>query len=564
MAPLKGLATPIAHFLRQEATRSNLKTLGRLLLVLLVIVAVYSLIFHLLMLREGREHSWFTGIYWTLTVMSTLGFGDITFTTDLGRVFSMMVLLTGTIFMLILLPFSFIRFFYAPWMEAQAEARALRDVPETVSGHVLLTHYDAVTATLIRKLNEYHYPYFLLVPTLGEAMRLHNKGLKVVVGDLDNPNVYRRLRVERAAMVATTASDPVNTHVAFTVHDLAENVPIAAVADDPASADILELAGCSYVLQVAEMLGQSLARRTHGSDGRAHLVGNYGDLQIAETTVTGTPLVGKTLEEIGLRRELKLNVVGVWDRGVFETARPETVVRESTVLVMAGTKEQLEQYDERHRMFRVTEAPTTIIGGGRVGRAAARTLADRGLSYRIVEQNPEVVGDTEEFVAGNAAELEVLKAAGIDDAPAVIITTHDDDINVYLTIYCRRLRPDIQIISRVALARNISTLHRAGADFVMSYASMGANAIFNFLKHGDAVALAEGLDVFKVEMPASLAGRTIVEAGIRRISGCTVVALEIHGATQIGPSPHRPLPRAANIILIGSAEGQEKFLRTYL
>ncbi len=409
MAPLKGLATPIAHFLRQEATRGNLKALGRLLLLLLVMVAVYSLIFHVLMLREGREYSWFTGVYWTLTVMSTLGFGDVTFTTDLGRVFSMMVLMTGTIYMLILLPFSFIRFFYTPWMEAQAEARALRDVPENISGHVVMTHYDAVTATLIRKLDEYHYPYFLLVPSLGEAMRLHDKGLNVVVGELDNPKAYRRVRVEQAAMVATTASDPVNTHVAFTVRGLAENVPIAAVADDPASADILELSGCSYVLQIAEMLGQSLARRTHGSDGRAHLVGSYGDLQIAETTVTGTPMVGRTLEEGGLRRELKLNVVGVWDRGVFETARPATVVRESTVLVMAGTKEQLEQFDERYRIFRVTEAPTTIIGGGRVGRAAARTLAERGLSYRIVEQNPEVVGESEEFVTGNAAELEVLK-----------------------------------------------------------------------------------------------------------------------------------------------------------
>nr|MBF0222247.1 hypothetical protein [Desulfobulbaceae bacterium] len=36
------------------------------------------------MMYEGREFSWITGFYWTLTVMSTLGFGDITFQTDLG------------------------------------------------------------------------------------------------------------------------------------------------------------------------------------------------------------------------------------------------------------------------------------------------------------------------------------------------------------------------------------------------------------------------------------------------------------------------------------------------
>jgi hypothetical protein len=126
---LRSFAAQFADFLRKDTARKNLRALVRLLAVLAVLVAVYSMIFHVLMLREGREFSWFTGIYWTLTVMSTLGFGDITFHSDLGRVFSMWVLVTGTVYMLILLPFSFIRFFYAPWVEARSEARALRRVP---------------------------------------------------------------------------------------------------------------------------------------------------------------------------------------------------------------------------------------------------------------------------------------------------------------------------------------------------------------------------------------------------------------------------------------------------
>ncbi|MBW2282947.1 MAG: two pore domain potassium channel family protein, partial [Deltaproteobacteria bacterium] len=93
---MKALAAQLVHFLRKETSRKNLRTLARLLLVLAAIVVVYSVIFHVLMMREGRQFSWFTGIYWTLTVMSTLGFGDITFHSDLGRVFSMGVLLTGT------------------------------------------------------------------------------------------------------------------------------------------------------------------------------------------------------------------------------------------------------------------------------------------------------------------------------------------------------------------------------------------------------------------------------------------------------------------------------------
>ena len=101
---MKALSAQLGHFLRKETTRKNLRALARLLVVLAAIVVIYGVIFHVLMLREGREFSWFTGIYWTLTVMSTLGFGDITFHSDLGRFFSTMVLLTGTVYMLILLP----------------------------------------------------------------------------------------------------------------------------------------------------------------------------------------------------------------------------------------------------------------------------------------------------------------------------------------------------------------------------------------------------------------------------------------------------------------------------
>ncbi|MCB1124450.1 MAG: potassium channel protein, partial [Verrucomicrobiae bacterium] len=104
------------YLMHNRTQRRNLMILVRLLLVLFGLICIYSVLFHVLMAREGNDHTWATGFYWTLTVMSTLGFGDITFHTDLGRVFSMVVLGTGMIFLLVLLPFTFIEFFYAPWM----------------------------------------------------------------------------------------------------------------------------------------------------------------------------------------------------------------------------------------------------------------------------------------------------------------------------------------------------------------------------------------------------------------------------------------------------------------
>ena len=115
----------LSYFFQRESTKRNVRQLLKFLLVLTVLVVVYSVLFHFIMEAEGKHHSWITGVYWTLTVMSTLGFGDITFQTDLGRAFSIVVLLSGMIFLLTLLPFMFIKFFYAPWIEAESPGSQL-------------------------------------------------------------------------------------------------------------------------------------------------------------------------------------------------------------------------------------------------------------------------------------------------------------------------------------------------------------------------------------------------------------------------------------------------------
>ena len=559
---MKTLPTVLTYLLRDRRARRNTALLLRFLVVLAALIATYTILFHVLMEWEGQEHSWITGLYWTLVVMSTLGFGDITFSSDIGRLFSLVVLLSGIVFLLVLLPFTFIQFFYAPWIEAQAASRAPRSLPESTSGHVILTHHDPLAAALIARLAQKQTPYVLLVSDLSEALRLHDSGLNVVCGDLDRPDTYERIQAARAALVATTAADAVNTNVAFTVREVAPRVPIVATADSDAAVDVLTLAGADRVMQVSQMLGRALGRRVIG-DAMSHVIGRFEELLVAEANAMRTPLVGKTLRENRLGA-LGVNVVGVWERGTFVAARPETMVTDHTMLVLAGSQEQLTNYDEQFAIYNVSGEPVVVIGCGRVGRATAETLRERGMAYRIVERDRARLPEGVSGVVGDAAELEILKAAGIMKAPTVVITTNDDNTNIYLTLYCRRLRPDIQIISRATLERNLTTLHRAGADIVMSGPSMGAGMIMNLLERGNTLMLAEGLDIFRVPVPGALAGRTLAESDLRSETGCNVVAIVRDGRTEISPPATATLPADGEIVLIGTLEAEARFFKRYV
>ena len=141
---MKYLFPQLLYLVNNRSAQRNIKILIRFFIILIVLISLYSVLFHYLMTSEGQEHSWITGFYWTLTVMTTLGFGDITFNSDIGRIFSMFVLTSGVIFLLIMLPFTFIQFFYAPWMQAQSKARAPRELPANTQNHVIITTFDAV------------------------------------------------------------------------------------------------------------------------------------------------------------------------------------------------------------------------------------------------------------------------------------------------------------------------------------------------------------------------------------------------------------------------------------
>ena len=179
---MKFLSSQIALFMQQHSVRRNIGFLRRFFAMLLGLIALYSILFHYIMQYEHRSFSWVTGVYWTLTVMSTLGFGDITFTSDLGRVFSIVVLMSGVLLLLIMLPFTFIQFFYAPWLEAQKKGHTPRSIPPDTKGHVIVVSTSPIALNLVDDLKNYGAHCVLLCRDSQTTLDLLDQGYDAGVG----------------------------------------------------------------------------------------------------------------------------------------------------------------------------------------------------------------------------------------------------------------------------------------------------------------------------------------------------------------------------------------------
>lgn len=557
------LADWYSHLISLTLKQLRFRALLKFALILVGLSTAFATVFQMLMAYEDQQHSWIAGFYWTMSTMSTLGYGDVTFTSDLGRLFSILVLLSGMIFLLVLLPVTFIELFYEPWLESRAADSIPRTVPADMKGHVILTFYDNVASALIEKLTLFNYPYVVILPELDEVIRLEKKGIRVIYGELNDPETFRRARVERAELVATTRPDVVNTSVAFTVRGITDKTRIIATARENESTEVLKLAGCTRVLDLSRLIAEGLARRAIGGSQFTHVVGQIDDLLVAEVVANRTTLVGKPYLEA--QRDTSVSIVGFWERGNFQIGQQENTIEANAVLVLVGSRQHLNEFDRSCQLEATTtpSTPVIIIGGGRVGRATASALKRRGIAYRIIEQVKERIAEEIHYVHGSAADKSILQLAGIETASSVIITTRDDETNIYLTIFCRLLRPDIQIIGRATLERNLAALHRAGSDIVMSYASMGSNALFNLLQRSDLLMIAEGLYVFKVPVPKELAGKTLIEANIRQRTNCSVIGIDSQDKTMTSPGPDSVLPEVAEMVLIGTPAGEAEFLRLY-
>ena len=298
---MKFLPSQLAYLLGEREMQRNLGALLKYMGVLGTTVAAFSVLFHLIMLHEGQQHSWLTGFYWTLTVMSTLGFGDITFHSDLGRLFSIVVLLSGIVMLLIVLPFMFIRFFYAPWLEAQVRARAPRAVPDDLRDHVIICRHDAIAIALIPRLEEFSIPYVVVEPDPAVAANLHLDGVSVVTGAPTARVTYEATGAARARLVFANLDDATNTNLTLAVREVAPEVEILGLVDNDDSIDVLELSGVTSVLPLKRELGEHLASRVSVGAPRAHRVARFEDLVIAEFPIEHTTLSGRTIRDTRLR-----------------------------------------------------------------------------------------------------------------------------------------------------------------------------------------------------------------------------------------------------------------------
>ena len=119
-----------------------------------------------------------------------------------------------------------------------------------------------------------------------------------------------------------------------------------------------------------------------------------------------------------------------------------------------------------------------VCGYGRSGQNLARLLEAEGVSFIALDADPEriraVAASGVSVVYGDASRREVLVAAGLSRAQAIVVTYSDLHSSMAILRHVRELRPDLPVVVRTIDDTHIDALKAAGATEVVSEVMEGS------------------------------------------------------------------------------------------
>ena len=320
------------------------KTSGILLVLIAVLVAITvgTVSFRLI---EGW--SVIDSLYATVQTVTTVGFGDVTPQTKLGRIFATGFMLFGVGVVLYALTTAVQSIIQSELIETFGQRRRSRKVSKLRS-HFIICGAGRVGSHLARNLLATHDTFIVIEHDAAKVTELTDMGVTVLVRDATLEESLREAGVEQArGLAACLPNDADNVYVVLTAHHLNPNLHIVARAAEEQAEPKLIRAGASRVVAPTIIGGHRMAvalTKPAVGDFIDSVTANKLELGFEQVEVEeGSPLVGQTLKESTIRSELNVVIVSITRSNGEIIFNPvgDTSIQPRDILIAIGNAEAL-------------------------------------------------------------------------------------------------------------------------------------------------------------------------------------------------------------------------------
>ena len=205
-----------------------------------------------------------------------------------------------------------------------------------------------------------------------------------------------------------------------------------------------------------------------------------------------------------------------------------------------------------------------IIGLGRFGQALALELAAANEEILVMDREEEKVrllrDYTENAYVVRNLDKSTLSEMGVQNCDIVVVCIGEEmDSSILTTLHLKGLGVP-RVIVKAASLEHGEILEKLGAEVVYPERDMAIRLAHRLeTAHNlDFVQLSERVSITKLMLPDSLAGKTVLEADLRKRFGANIIAIENGGQVQETILPEQVFRKGDILFLSGSKEALNK------
>jgi len=232
-----------------------------------------------------------------------------------------------------------------------------------------------------------------------------------------------------------------------------------------------------------------------------------------------------------------------------------------------------------------------VVGYGPTGRTVVAGLRALGIPFVVSEMNAATVkaekANGVPIHVGDATRIAVLKSLGIERAHILVLAVNDTGATSRIAQLSKQIAPHVHVLARAVYTAEADGLRRAGAHDVVpqeleASVEMLVRVLRRFLVADDEVGrqvravrkqaggsdragppgaldaakIAEfvpGIEfrIWRVEPGCACEGKTLADAGVRRHTGCSVVAVRRDGRNLPVVAPDTVLQVGDTVVVLG-------------
>lgn len=294
----------------------------------------------------------FDALYMTVTTLSTVGYGEIHPLTKIGRLYNMVLILSGMGVMLYIVG-SLARVVIEGEIRSALGKRKLIRHIRRLKNHYIICGFGRIGEIIARQLKERGFPLVILDKEPDLAIRLEELGYYFIAGDATRDEILMEAGIERAkGLVAVVSTDSDNVYIVLTARSLNPQIFIVARSEEPGSEQKLLRAGADKVESPYRMGGQKMAHTILHPTVTTfmELAMKEGVEWSMEEIAVGqtSAILGVPLSDSGIRQKLDLILVAIKraDGEMLFNPSHDTAILAGDTLIALGLRKNLDALEE--------------------------------------------------------------------------------------------------------------------------------------------------------------------------------------------------------------------------